>query len=509
MFVTSHSPIVRIVCAIVAVLLVACDKVSAFELESNKERLDSQTDILKRIDSRMQISDFSLHDNYFSLSFSSGETFRLSYEGTPVFYTGNNDKWNVSGSDTEQKILYQDSKAQIPEISTDPNGNWIIDGVVTSIPAHSILTPEDLEQSYISHIVYADEWLHVFLYEGEPLHVPVTTDSFYHVPSYFLDKLLKKEKKAEEIIAASGDNCASFVFFTDAHWGDNFKHSPAIIHHITDYSPISNVFFGGDVITDRFSNKVAPLQLGLEFQDSFSFLGPNFYCVYGNHDDNSAGQPSAVERHLTEDQVKSYLQSQMTRLDKEEGYNFYFDDSTTKTRYIGLDTGRYYTASYRTTSTETARFMIEALTSTPNDWHIVIFSHIWAEYKVKDGVEMSVFTSYFNSFLNIIHDYNNRKAGSYTYLKQSVDYDFTGSHARVECCIGGHTHLNSTLYSNDVLPVIIIGRDCMKRFNYQSIEGTDKEQCVAIFVIDYTSSKINLFHVGYGEDQVIDLPTYN
>ncbi len=487
-------------------VLIACDKVSAFELESNEERFDRQAAMLKIIDSRTQVSDFTLHTDFFSVSFTSGEVFKFSLEGTPVFNIAENGEWFVNGTKTDVKAQFEGALAAIPEIRISETGKWIIGGEETAIMAHTELTAEDLEMSYISHIVYANDWLHVFLFNGEPLRVPVVSDPFYQVPSYFQDILVKKELKAEEFIQNSDGDFDAFIFFTDAHWGYNYKHSPALIRHITEYTSIKKTFFGGDVITNYFGNLVAPMQLGQEFQSSFSFLGPHFYCVYGNHDNNSAGQPSKNDRHLSEGQVASWLQSQMTVLDKKEGYNFYFDNISSRTRYIGLDTGRYHNASFRSTSPETAQFLISALSSVPDDWHIIVISHIWANYKVVDNIETSVFVPYYNSFLNIITNYNERKNGEYTYKDQTVAYDFTMSRATVECCIGGHTHLNSVLSYKEKLPVIIVGKDSMKRDFHKDHEGTYKEQCVAILIMDYKHREIKLLFVGYGEDQTIVIP---
>lgn len=492
----------RLFSTLLAVYLVACNKVSAFELETNEERLDRQAEMLKKIDSRTQVSDFSLHGDYFSISFTSGETFRLSYEGTPVFCVGDDNKWYVNGTDTGRTINKQDSKVQIPEISTDQDGNWIIDGATTFISAHSILTPEDLEHSYISHIIFADDWIHVFLFEGEPVHVPVITDSFYQVPSYFLDSLVKKERMAAAILESAGDECASFVFFTDTHWGRNTKHSPAIIRHITDYTKIQDVYFGGDVITSFFPDKETPMDIGKEFQSAFSFLGPKFYCVYGNHDNNSDSQSGKVELHLSDEQVFSWLQSQMTDVTFGDYFNFYRDDPDSKTRVIGLDTGRCYYYVFRDRLHLTVHFAVDALSTLPPDWHAVFVSHIWCDATKKDdGSYPQKIASYIAPVLKVFDDFNNRTAGKYVYNKQTVNYDFSNAAGRIELCIGGHTHVAYDTRSEGGIPVVIVNSDSVK--NPET--GTINEQSVTLAVADFKSRKLYLFVIGRGEDRIIAL----
>lgn len=487
---------------IFACLCGACDKVSAFELETNEERMARHTDFLKKIGSRTQISDFKIHSDYFSASFTSGEVFNLSLEGTPVFYIDEDKEWNVNGDDTGVKVQYEAEKALIPIIHISETGAWTLDGKETAITAHSTLTAEDLEMSYISHIVYAEDWIHVFLFDGEPLRVPVIADPFYQVPDYFLDSLVKKEKLAESILASAGDECTSFVFFTDTHWGKNMKRSPSLIRHIIDYTPLDDVIFGGDVVTSHHSNLVTPMETGKDFQASFAFLGTRFHCVFGNHDDNSTGQTNKTQYHLSEEQVFSFLQSQMTDVIYGNYYNFYYDNPVTKTRIIGLDTGRYYNAVFRDKFPDTVAFVVEALSSVPDGWHIVIASHLWLLLtKKNDGTSLFHMDSNIKQLLAVFDDYNSRKAGNYKYKTQEVPYDFTPAAGKIEFCIGGHVHSNQLTFSEKGIPVITVISDYFKTPE----KGTVNEQSVTLLVADYHKNNVHLFVVGQGDDRTIRL----
>lgn len=465
--------------------------------------------LLKEMQERHQIYDLQCSEGIWSIHFKHGRKARFSETIFPFIQVGSNQQWAISGKPTGIAVTKDgNGNLQVPVLSVGEDGFFYLDESQTDFQAaayQAFILNEKKESLNVTGFLVHDDDFYIYLSNDSVRKYSILKDDFYQVPKYWLKHLVNKETMAEEALLETRGNGAAFAFFTDAHWGYNFQHSPALIRHITEFTPITNVFFGGDVITNYYDDLESPFQLGLDFQASFSFLGPHLYCVYGNHDNNSTGQSNPA-LFLTDEQVGVYLQDQMTELDKKEGYNFYFDDPTTKTRYVGLDTGRYYLTSFRQSTIETARFMIDALSDVPEDWHVIFVSHIWAIHKRIDGVPTSVFNGYFNSFLNIIHDFNARNKGVFTFQKQSVNYDFSDSRALTECCIGGHTHLNSMMMSKDVLPVILIGKDSMKRNSYKSIENTTDEQCVVIFVVDYNLRKIKLFYIGPGEDQVIDLP---
>ena len=104
-------------------MLIACEGLSAFEIESNEERMSRQSELLKKLDSRAQVSSLKLHSDFFTISFISGETYKFSNEGTPIFYIGDNNCWFVNGIDSRRKVQSKDNRIQIPYISRDDNWN--------------------------------------------------------------------------------------------------------------------------------------------------------------------------------------------------------------------------------------------------------------------------------------------------------------------------------------------------------------------------------------------------
>lgn len=328
------------------------------------------------------------------------------------------------------------------------------------------------------------------------------------IPEYYLNHVIEKEEAVNEAIEAAKGDDFSFVFFTDAHWGENFKHSPAIIKDIVQNTPIKDVFFGGDVITTHSADKNAMLELGYDFQKSFSFLGDRFYCLYGNHDNNSDGQLNRVEYHLTEQEVYSFLHSQMTNQNTtyDDYYNFYVDFEDSKTRLIGLDTGRYYYSQNRNNLPYTVAFAIKALSSAPKGWHVVIAGHMWCDLKTVDGKSVCYLQSFMKDVLSVFDSYNDRKAGLYTFGQVGVRYDFTEAAATIELCIGGHNHMDAILSSDRGIPIVIVTADRKPKTSINSIQGTYQEQAVTAVILNYVDSKCNLIRIGRGEDHLIDLP---
>ena len=361
---------------------------------------------------------------------------------------------------------------------------------------------ESTDTCHLTGLLEFQDKLYVYLSDGTSESIPIIREGFYRVPDYWLEHLVEKEIMAEAAINEAEGDCHSFVFFTDTHWGKNMKKSPSLIRHIIDFSPFDDVIFGGDVVTTHSTNLVTPMETGKDFQASFSFLGANFHCLYGNHDNNSDSQPNKPEYHLSEEQVFSFLQSQMTDVVYGNYYSFYYDMPESKTRIICLDTGRYYYSQFRDKLPDTVSFAIEALSSVPVGWHVIMASHIWCTSKKQsDGTYIQYLDGYIKPVLKVFDDYNARLAGSYTYNKQTVAYDFTEALGRIEFCIGGHTHGNFTTSSDGGIPVVIVISDYFKTPE----QGTNREQSISMVVANYAARKLSLFVVGRGSDRTIDL----
>lgn len=331
---------------------------------------------------------------------------------------------------------------------------------------------------------------------SDDLTVSLEPSEIVTVPSYYVEHLKNKEEQINNAILSATGDYAALIFFTDVHWGYNQKNSPALINHLYHNTSIEDVVFGGDVITTSFDDSKDALYLGKVFRQAFDSIGCNMYYLYGNHDNNSDGQPAKTERHLSDEQVYEYLQKGMGECTYGGYFNFFFDRPESKTRFLCLDTGRYYYSVFRGNTIETVKFLINALNETPDGWRIVLLSHLWANLESGEPY----LSSFMKTIIRVLDNYNAGKKGVYRYMDDSVEYDFTDSSSKIICCIGGHCHLDATLLSEGEIPIIITTADRIPINGKTSVIGTIEEQAISVFVFDYANASIKLFRVGRGND---------
>ena len=468
---------------------------------------NEQEVISKILNSRAQILSVDYSDSILTFKYQNG-SIRVETKLIPFVSLNEQNYWTVNGEVMPNKAS-KDSygKDIFPLLKIASDGHLLVDG------QKSLFYWNATSRKFISDnssriwaISKVDSYL-CFYSADDTTIFPIADSPNYVIPDYFFNLVVQKELQVEEYIKEIPDESRmSYVFFTDAHWGRNQKHSPAIIKHIVDYSPIYQVLFGGDANTSHTKNIQETIDIGNQFHDAFSFLGSKLYCLFGNHDDNSTGQPSLTERHLSEEQVYAYLQSQMTNVHYWDYYNFFYDDSISKTRFICMDTGRLHVKAFRGATIKTAKFVIECLSAVPDGWHIVAASHIWANLKSFETGEMQEST-YVRPIIDILENYNMRKKSSFKYGGETIDYDFTHAGATIEYCIGGHTHSDGVVMSEKGLPLIIVTCDGQQEVAggapYKT--GTVDEQCVTIVVNNYRDRKVQIYHIGRGNDTSVSM----
>ncbi len=482
-----------------AFCLCSCQKIT-IDISTSVE---NQRILLSKFNKRQQVVHASIEDKGLVIKFDDKKSFVLDNSIIPIV-SDIKGYWAINGITSSIRVNHDSSgKPVLPNASVGENGNWFFDNKDTRqiINEEYYNSKSLLDDSIVLAFLWGDS-ISFVLRGGEILRIPIINDATYLVPDYFFDHLVEKEKKAESLLK---DDNTSFVFFTDAHWGANFRHSPALIKHIVDYTPFTRVIFGGDVVTYYEKEPQKALEIGYDFQKAFAFLGPDLYSVFGNHDDNSSGQSDAVENHLSESQVYSYLQSQMTDVHYGGYYNFFFDDEKNKTRYLCLDTGRYYYYRFRFHTLQTAQFMIDALNTVPSGWNVIAVSHIWTNLVSLETGECRE-SKYIKPLITILEDYNDRSGGTFSFEGKKIAYDFSEGSGKVVFCIGGHTHADYVVMSEGGIPLITISSDGTTQVAGTPYKrGTITEQCVCIFVTDYENNKLHIVHVARGEDTVVDL----
>jgi hypothetical protein len=149
---------------------------------------------------------------------------------------------------------------------------------------------------------------------------------------------------------------------------------------------------------------------------------------------------------------------------------------------------------------------IDVLNSTPNDWHIVIISHLWLNNDYDNGGIIITPENYTQVYLNLFDAYNYRETG--TTEMHSTAYDFTNAKAKVEFVIGGHVHKDYDFTTTRGIPVILTECDAwQERDDVSTVtKGTTTENCVYGVVADYSSMVVKVINVGRGDTRTVSIP---
>ena len=308
------------------------------------------------------------------------------------------------------------------------------------------------------------------------------------IPLYWQESLTDGIREINEKLCSVGNKKSSFLFYTDAHWIEGVEISPLLLKQLSKYTGINKTVFGGDIVSKE----------ALDY-DTMSYLWkwrsmldglPNHHSVVGNHDDGNENN-----NLFSKDYVYGYLFADEETGDmvKGEGFYYYIDNPSEKTRYLYLDT------AYQGITHKQEEFIKNALISTKDEWHIVVIAHIWYEpdYDRYDErpVPLTGLSKDARIVANMLDDYNSRTG------------DFLNCKGWVEFCIGGHVHYDYDGQTETGIPIILMETDSgVTRGNYSYKKGTTDEASVSGIIADYQNRKIHVVRVGRGESRTVDMP---
>lgn len=323
------------------------------------------------------------------------------------------------------------------------------------------------------------------------------------VPEYWEEHL---EGKANEIQAAmekAGKNKSAFLWYTDAHWvNGNSKVSPKLLHYLYMNTPMSKVNFGGDIIGDSLLSTREQMRYLYEWRKAIKNL-PNHHSVLGNHDmfnsdsvdyeDNNYRYAFMLAPEETSDMVMG------------DGNYYYIDNHCEKTRYLHLG----YMDSDHTAMTNQGKFIVDAISSVSEGWHIVAIAHRWWQYTSSSAPTVGSVPNYEKEILKIFDEYNART--THTASNYFSSQNFASAKGKVEFCIGGHIHIDYDFETAGGIPVIITTSDTnQNRVPDSSVDsgavGTTTESAVFGIIADYNDAsnpKITVVGVGRGTSRVV------
>ena len=318
------------------------------------------------------------------------------------------------------------------------------------------------------------------------------------IPSYWQEHLDIRVDNIRAAMEKAGRNKSAFLFYSDAHWDNGSKNVPMLLNYLTANTAINKTIFGGDIVgTEPTADTINDRSIMKYLWDwRTQIRNLKHYSVVGNHDDGNA-----TNNIFSYDYVYSFLFAPEENNSIVRGADtyYYFDENREQTRYLCLDTG--YEGLSNLSTAQTA-FIKDALISTPENWHIVVVSHIWYmpdynQYDVRP-IPLTGLSTAATQLCEILNSYNARSG------------EFENGKAKIEFCIGGHVHRDyvGSTAENGGIPIILV--DCAGmgyRGEFTASIGTISETTVSGIVADYDNDKLSVIRVGRGNSFEVILST--
>ena len=290
------------------------------------------------------------------------------------------------------------------------------------------------------------------------------------LPLYYEEYL---DRKASEIITTIDlmEECEAFFWITDIHWEPdlNARRSPSMIRYLANKTGIDKIMNGGDTGNSSVicSNAIDRLR---------EAVGSNrVYTVNGNHETNDA---SRYERPF--ERVHKALRGHCSDIvygDKNKSY-FYFEDTGSKVRYIGLSTyALFIDNKYEDAYTdEQLQWFIQTALNVAEGWTLVIFTH--ALYAVSSQTNQMYVIS--QNFVDAIDNYQGR--------------------GKIACVLIGHSHVDRVHIGKTGIPYILSQCDRTEPYrgdiNVERVPGTTSENHFEVVLIDKVKQEVLLYAIG-------------
>ena len=326
------------------------------------------------------------------------------------------------------------------------------------------------------------------------------------IPTYWMKELERGAAEINQALLKAGRNKSAFLFYTDSHWNYSHQQSPVLLKYLYQHTGMTRTIFGGDIVWDEGTDYDSMAYLW-DWRSAVKDL-PNHHSVVGNHDDGNT-----INGRFDEDYVFAYLLAPEETPDVvygDHGLYYYLDSAAEKTRYIFLDTAFQPILYYP----DQLQFLLDTLTATPDNWHIVVIAHMWYNPDY-DREDEAIYTLTYEAdlVLNVLDAYNSRSNGIARCYASPTDstvvrlpYDFSAGKGQVEFCIGGHTHRDYDNVSAKGIPVILVETDSYNvRSGLSSAVGTIYENSVNGIIADYDAGIVTIVRVGRGEGRIVPL----
>lgn len=314
-----------------------------------------------------------------------------------------------------------------------------------------------------------------------------------NIPAYFDSQVASAIPTIRDNIFNAGIDGDSFVFLSDLHWRSNTKHSPNLVKKIFESTNVCKVICGGDLIDG--GAKADMISLMSDCINSFKNI-QRFYCLLGNHDLNTIGSPSNSD-HFTKSEAYALMQKESDFImDYSEPCYFYFDNNTTKTRYICLDTG----LEGSTLSNDQRSWITSTLDSMPVGYKALVFAHIIYQTTTTWHIGMQPSELARTTFMNEV-------------CTMLDTFNANNENKKVFAIFGGHVHIDCNFTTAGGIPIILTDCDARQTLSETSAGSgvanhginTVNEQCFDVVTVDYSNNLIKCERIGRGSSRTISL----
>lgn len=286
---------------------------------------------------------------------------------------------------------------------------------------------------------------------------------------------------------------------TDLHSGGRttYKHIK-YFDGINDLFGFSIICNAGDIGLDVGETEDAAYNLIDNVKNGMSANSLWVFCK-GNHDYGTARISNKIIDNAFN--VPYYRRFQERLHGEELGYG-YTDDVVNKVRYIYLNTSEGNTGAY-TMSVTQVTWLISTLTNTPNEYSIVVLSHLcidnigrWNSYPNDANANC------FRALRSIFSDFVAKTSGSNASLNISWDFTNVDSSIKLVCVLAGDSHFDNYIKRNGVNYIV--------RQGYGSISATEmpdgavhtdfntSEQCLFDVLAVKNNGNAKVFRIGAG-----------
>lgn len=292
-----------------------------------------------------------------------------------------------------------------------------------------------------------------------------------------------------------------FIWITDPHYWSGYRfnqfnglQSTKLIKYLIQQINIPRVFCGGDLARGTMK-KNDYLALLKRIKSHLNLILDKTYMIIANHEWNNP----ASETEQEPQEVHSWQLYPLILKDKEDQYksvspkmDYYIDNSIQKVRYFCIGC-----AKNSSLFPDTIFWLAKQLELVPDDYTVVIFSHIG----IIDTTGEFEYHKNFTEIVSMLDAARNQTTYTYSYNGSSQTSNYSNFNATIACVLSGHCHQDGHLITNTGIPIIatvcdMAARPAKTRNGLIRKLGTIGEQAFDVVQLDLENRKIYLTRIG-------------